>query len=186
MGARLGLKKQLSARKRTLQLQPITSPLCHVCSHWWISPRMPTSSPSTTFDRGAASNTKGGNRPFAAFCIDGLKLLVSELARRGSKSRLISFFLLRRHLFNFFDFISLNPDVLNSYFDRQLWQNLHRYSVREPSEKHEAKDIFLKPASGLRLTEESVLGFPTSCVFASLAYAQRNFPHSRLLRPSSS
>ena len=44
----------------------------------------------------------------------------------------------------------------------------------------------LKTPSGLCLTEESVLGFPRSRVFASLAHAHRNLPHSRLLRPLSS
>ena len=43
-----------------------------------------------------------------------------------------------------------------------------------------------KVPSGLRLTEESVLGFPTSSAYASLAHAHRDFPHSRLLRPPSS
>jgi hypothetical protein len=35
-------------------------------------------------------------------------------------------------------------------------------------------------ASGLRLTEESDLGFPMSSAFASLAHAHRNIDHARL------
>jgi hypothetical protein len=50
-----------------------------------------------------------------------------------------------------------------------------------------ARPTFSSPqASGLRLTEESVLGFPTSSAYASLVHAHRDFPHSRLLRPPSS
>lgn len=43
----------------------------------------------------------------------------------------------------------------------------------------------LEATSGLRLTEESVIGFPSSCAFASLGDAHRNFHHSLLVRPLS-